>query len=577
MIASMDAWDDDERIEHRKRDRLARLLSVASILYSHGGEDERCVPVADIARLTGMNTRTVYRDLRALDEELGVPIFQAGRGRYGIEKRFFLPPLRLNIQEAIVFFVAARLITQSSDEYDAVVISAFTKLAHALPQPIARQVTATMSSLAERQRNEPFTRAFATVARGWAEGRVVEIEYESSRGTPHRSRVRPYLIEPWAAGRSVYLICHDETAGAMRTYKIERIQQATLSPDRYEIPGDFDADRWLADAWGIWSSDGTAPVEVRLRFAPEVARRVRESIWHRSQRLDELADGGLLLTVQVAGIVEIRPWILGWGDTVEVLEPPELRELVAGTLRSAAGRYGTPERELKYEADDATLAELRDRSALGPLALGPPSTHQERDRYLDTADGRLRSAGWACRLREREGSSTLTLKTLANATPGHGSLHGRTELQGRAAADAPPEAWPPSAARDTLERLRAGSPLVELVAIDQERTERGAAVGGREMGTLSLDRLTVRRDGRDIGSLAVVELELLPEVEAAALVEAQRALDRQPGLRPAVASKLELALGLDPALRVVLESLRGGGPALAAEEVPQEPRSQQGQ
>jgi predicted DNA-binding transcriptional regulator YafY len=70
-----------------------------------------------------------------------------------------------------------------------------------------------------------------------------------------------------------------------------------------------------------------------------VAHRVREAVWHRSQRVTELPDGRVELTVTVAGIVEIRPWILSWGDGVEVLEPPELREAVARSVRSAAARY----------------------------------------------------------------------------------------------------------------------------------------------------------------------------------------------------------------------------------------------
>ena len=41
----------------------------------------------------------------------------------------------------------------------------------------------------------------------------------------------------------------------------------------------------------------------------------------------------------VAGIIEIRPWILSWGDGVEVLEPPSLREAVAAAVRDAAARY----------------------------------------------------------------------------------------------------------------------------------------------------------------------------------------------------------------------------------------------
>ena len=333
-------WDDgvDDRIG-RKRDRLARLLRVASILYSKGS-GEAGVPVSEIARLTGMTTRTVYRDINALDEELGVPVFQAGRGRYGIDTKFFLPPLRLSVPEAIVLFLASRLIARWSDQYDAAVVSAFTKLADALPQPIARHVAATMLSFGEHDTNEPFTRSFSAVARGWAEGRVVEITYDPGTGPQKRTRVHPYALEPDAALRSVYMIGFDEPAKAMRTYKVERIRSATLTQDRYEIPEGFDPDRWLANSWGIWSSDSTPPERVRLRFETSVAHRVREAVWHRSQELTELDGGRVELAVTVAGIIEIQSWILSWGDGVEVLEPPSLREAVAVAVRNAAARYG---------------------------------------------------------------------------------------------------------------------------------------------------------------------------------------------------------------------------------------------
>jgi predicted DNA-binding transcriptional regulator YafY len=333
-------WDDgaDDRIG-RKRDRLARLLNVASILYSKGSSGAG-VPVAEIARLTGMTTRTVYRDINALDEELGVPVFQAGRGRYGIDRKFFLPPLRLSVPEAIVLFLASRLIARWSDQYDAAVVSAFTKLADALPQPIARHVAATMLAIGEHDPNEPFSRSFSAVARGWAEGRVVEIDYDPGSAPRKTARVHPYFLEPDAALRSVYLIGFDEAATAMRTYKVERIRTATLTQDRYQIPDDFDPDAWLANSWGIWSSEGTPTARIRLRFDPSVAHRVREAVWHRSQQLSELPGGGVELSVSVAGIVEIQPWILSWGAAVEVLEPSELRDAVAVAVRSAAARYG---------------------------------------------------------------------------------------------------------------------------------------------------------------------------------------------------------------------------------------------
>jgi predicted DNA-binding transcriptional regulator YafY len=332
-------WNGDGREDRwsRKRDRLARLLSVASILYTRGS-GENGVAVSEIAELTGMTTRTVYRDIKALEDELEMPIFMAGRGRYGIEKKSFLPPLPLTLAEAIVLFLATRLIARWSDEYDQAVVSAFTKLADLLPQPIARHVAATMLTVGRAGPNEPFTRNFAHVAQAWADGRVVEFEYEPSDGEARRARVRPYFLEPDAASHNVYLIGFDETVDAMRTYKVERIRTSTVTADRYEIPEDFDPDAWLAHSWGIWSAESGVE-EVVLRFDPSVANRVRESVWHRSQRLTELDDGRVELALTVAGIVEIRPWILSWGDAVEVVTPPELREAVAGMVRRAADRY----------------------------------------------------------------------------------------------------------------------------------------------------------------------------------------------------------------------------------------------
>jgi len=332
--------DDDEDLtgSARKRDRLARLLAVASILYAKGST-EQGVPVSEIARLTNMNVRTVYRDLRALEEELAVPIYQAGRGRYGIERKFFLPPLHLSVPEAIVLFLAARLIARWSDEADQVVISTFTKIASELPQPIARHVTATMLAVGAQGANERFTAIFNNVARGWAEGRVVDIVYEGTNGETRKTRVQPYALEPYAEGRSIYLIAFDESVGALRTFKVERIRQAILTLDPYEIPESFDPDQFFAHSWGIWSADGTAVVDVRLRFDKAVARRVRETVWHRSQVLTDLPDGRLEMTVRVAGIVEIRPWILSWGDQVEVLEPADLRDAVSAAVRGAAARY----------------------------------------------------------------------------------------------------------------------------------------------------------------------------------------------------------------------------------------------
>src|SRR5207237_10039710 len=112
-------------------------------------------------------------DTNAVDRELACCVSTADRGRYVIERQYFLPPLHLSVPDAIVLFLAARLISRWSDEYDQAVVSAFTKLADLLPQPIARHVAATMLAVGEHSPNEPLTRTLATGAPARAAASVV--------------------------------------------------------------------------------------------------------------------------------------------------------------------------------------------------------------------------------------------------------------------------------------------------------------------------------------------------------------------------------------------------------------------
>jgi hypothetical protein len=67
-------------------------------------------------------------------------------------------------------------------------------------------------------------------------------------------------------------------------------------------------------------------VTVRIAFARSLARYVRQHQWHPSQRLRDLPDGRLELTVRVGDTAEMRRWVLGYGAQAEVLAPLSMRE-----------------------------------------------------------------------------------------------------------------------------------------------------------------------------------------------------------------------------------------------------------
>ena len=201
--------------------------------------------------------------------------------------------------------------------------------------------------------------------------------------------------------------------------------------------------------------------------------------------------------------------------------------------------------EARFRADSVeTLSDLRSRETVGPAVLGPPHTVEEVDRYLDTDDGRLADARWACRLRSREGVTRISLKGPPEGQA-DGWHHRRPELEGPATDRIEPERWPSSAALDLLNALSGGRTLRERIRLDQERTERRVVLpSGAALGLLTLDRVRMTHGADDLGQLLIVELELDgSSADAEPHLHALAAgLAAVPGLVPEPRSKLEHAL-----------------------------------
>jgi proteasome accessory factor B len=293
-----------------------------------------------VAGFVAMSRRTVYRDLRALEGEIGIPLWSEG-GKWGIVEGAFLPPLRLTLDEAVAFFLAARLTAQFADRYDPDTGAAFQKLAEILPPPVARHLERTVDVLASRPPDERLTSNLRMLARAWADRRVVELTYDAATYSPgrppRRSRVHPYLLEASATTRALYLIGFDESRGAVRTFKLQRIMELSVSPDTFEPSDPAFVQEGLDRAWGVITDQ--EEVEVELRFDAAIAPLVTETTWHPTEQVTREADGRVLWRARVPGTLEIRRWILQWGAQVEVLAPPELRDEVAETYRKAAARY----------------------------------------------------------------------------------------------------------------------------------------------------------------------------------------------------------------------------------------------
>ena len=102
----------------------ARMLRVVTVLRGHPDG----IRPSEIARRVGVATRTVYRDLHALEDEVGVAVWSED-GLWGVVSEEFLPPLKLTLDEAMAVVLSSRLMVRYADKYDPDLAAAFEALA----------------------------------------------------------------------------------------------------------------------------------------------------------------------------------------------------------------------------------------------------------------------------------------------------------------------------------------------------------------------------------------------------------------------------------------------------------------
>ncbi|WP_097654689.1 helix-turn-helix transcriptional regulator [Candidatus Chloroploca asiatica] len=320
-----------EEEEHRVASKAARLRRIEHRLYN-APEGLR---VSDLARDCGVTRRTIYRDLEAL-ESMGVPIWEDS-GRFGINRATYLSTIRLNLNETVALYFAARLLAHHSDEHNPHTVSALDKLAAGMPAgTVAEHIARVADLVRERPVRTAYVRILEVLTLAWAEQRMVRLRYRAPNRELTERDVAPYFIEVSRSAPAAYVIGHDRLRAAIRTFKIERIETAELLDESYTVPTDFDPYAFLARAWGVMDE---TEVEVQVRFSARVAPQIRESLWHHSQRLTELANGGCELVMTIGGIREVLPWILGWGADAEVLAPPALCAEVQAHARRMVALY----------------------------------------------------------------------------------------------------------------------------------------------------------------------------------------------------------------------------------------------
>jgi predicted DNA-binding transcriptional regulator YafY len=306
------------------------------------------VTIDELAALCDVTTRTIRRDLQAL-EEAGFPLFDDkgrddGKTRWLVNGQAFKGlSAGLTVSELCALYFSRTLLESlSGTPFRDDVESAFEKLASALT-PHMRQfldqlprVIATKGDPARRKDDPKQQRLIARALEGTLQLRQANILYHSKSS----ERTKTYLVHPYRlafAQGGLYLLAYVPEYGEVRTFAVERLQELSLLEERFTPIEDL-PDTAFPHSLGVHSGP---PERVEIEFQPAAADYVRSREWHASQSLRDDAAGRLLMTLDVCLDRALRSWILSFGPFARVLAPPALAKEIAAQFEEARARYAS--------------------------------------------------------------------------------------------------------------------------------------------------------------------------------------------------------------------------------------------
>jgi predicted DNA-binding transcriptional regulator YafY len=293
---------------------------------------------AVLAQELGVSVRSLHRYIAMLDE-MGIPVYSE-RGPYGgfsLVRGYKLPPLVFTPEEAVAVYLGTNLAEEMWGKlYRDAARGVLVKLENVLPdeqrQEIAWARRALFATGMHQADFDALTPMLEKLRRAARERCQVGLSYQSqSRPEPTHRLLDPYaLVHRWGWW---YVVGYCHLRQEVRTFRVDRIVELGLLEASFDPPAQFDLRAYLASEFL-----DQPHVTARLRFVPAADRAALDNrlFW---ETIELQPDGSLDASFTAPTLEWAASTALMYGPAVEVLEPPELRRMVAGWASATADKY----------------------------------------------------------------------------------------------------------------------------------------------------------------------------------------------------------------------------------------------
>jgi predicted DNA-binding transcriptional regulator YafY len=324
-----------------RHEKATRLLDLARMLAgsAEGLTLDEMAQNLDVGRRTAERMRdavwAAFPQMEALDD----PPTKRFRIPSGLDGVFQTP----TAEELAALRTAADSYKASGAESRAASLYALEgKLLSALRGAARRKVAPDVEALVQAEtiavhagprpfEDQALLAAIRTAIKGLS---ALSFRYEGG-STPGRTReVTPLGV---LFGRSNYLVASEGQGGRPRSWRLDRMSDLKVLDRPAPPPEDFSLQAFADESFGIYHDEIQ---DVVLRIKPARAEDALRWRFHATQQVKPEADGSVTVTFRAGGMRELSWHLFTWGDALEIVAPPVLKEMMIEELRVAGRAHG---------------------------------------------------------------------------------------------------------------------------------------------------------------------------------------------------------------------------------------------
>lgn len=302
--------------------RIDRLAAILIQLQSRP-----LVKAQDIADKFSISLRTVYRDVKAL-EEAGVPVIgEAGTG-YRLMEGYKLPPVMFNMDEATSLLTASKLVQSKTDAgISKHFISALDKIRAILRHSEKDHIEeiddhiAVMNHPSIVYQPQPELH-LQSILKAVGSSSVIDMEYISLEKNETTKR-KVETVGIYYLGSHWYLIGWCQLRKDYRNFRTDKIRRLTITNEtnsKTHPP--------LQSFMDKMSSEKEVH-KVVIDIEPGVAKFLGEQKYYNGFVKQEKAGEYVRMTFLTGSLMGFSRWFMLYGDHAKIIEPPELNDMVA--------------------------------------------------------------------------------------------------------------------------------------------------------------------------------------------------------------------------------------------------------